>query len=60
MEGLIIYTGCLNNNQIVWGWRVGVGWVCRLWNTTLNPHAQSSQINGQRGNYDARKGLCEL
>lgn len=25
MEGLIIYTGCLNSNQIVWGWRVWVG-----------------------------------
>lgn len=25
MEGLIIYTGCLNSNQIVWGWHVWVG-----------------------------------
>lgn len=24
MEGLIIYTGCLNSNQIVWGWHVWV------------------------------------
>ena len=25
MEGLIIYTGCLNSNQIVWGWLVRLG-----------------------------------
>ena len=29
MEELSIYTGCLNSNRIVWGWRVwvGLGWL---------------------------------